>query len=232
MTWSHGGSFGVRAGAVALLVSLAACGGSDVVMGPDGSSVPTSIEASPASVALTEVGDTLRVVVAVLDQRGDAMPEPVTWSSDDVGVVTVDAEGLVTATGFGTASLVVEAGAARRTIVAVVQNAVVAPSFTSVVNEVFVRRGCTAGSCHGNGAGGLTLTATASTSYASLVGVPSSAAASILRVAPGSAADSYLVMKLEDNQLSGARMPIGGAPLNAADLKSIKDWINAGAPKN
>lgn len=232
MRWTSPGSSVVRWLVVCSIVSVAACGGSDVVTGPDDTSVPTSITLSPASVALAAVGDTLRVTVAVLDQRGAVMAETVAWSSDDVGVVTVDSQGLVTATGFGTAAVTAVAGTVSRSVVAVVQNSVVAPSFATVVNEIFVRRGCTASNCHGNGAGGLTLSATPATSYASLVGVPSSDAASILRVAPGSAASSYLVMKLEGNQVSGARMPIGGAPLSAADLKAIKDWINAGAPNN
>jgi hypothetical protein len=232
MGWTSPGSSVVRWLVVCSIGSVAACGGSDPVTGPEDTPVPTSITLSPASVALTAVGDTLRVAVAVLDQRGAVMAEPVAWSSDDVGVVTVDAQGLVTARGFGTAAVTAVAGTVSRSIVAVVQNSVVAPSFATVVNEIFVRRGCTAGNCHGNGAGGLTLSATPATSYASLVGVPSSDAASILRVAPGSATSSYLVMKLEGNQVSGARMPIGGAPLSAADLKAIKDWINAGAPNN
>jgi hypothetical protein len=222
----------LRVFAVAVLLLVAACGGSDVVTGPEGDPVPTAIAVNPASVALTGVGDTVRIEATVLDQRGVAIDELVTWSSDDVDVVTVDGDGLVTATGFGTATVTAVAATVSRSVVAVVQNSIVAPSFSSVVNEIFVRRGCTAGNCHGNGAGGLSLSSRAATSYGSLVGVPSSDAPSILLVAPGSAANSYLVMKLEGNQVSGARMPIGGAPLSTTDLQAIKDWINAGAPNN
>jgi len=47
------------------------------------------------------------------------------------------------------------------------------PSFSNDVVEIFVRRGCTDGSCHGGAQGGLTLSSTASVSYTNLVNVPS-----------------------------------------------------------
>jgi len=53
-----------------------------------------------------------------------------------------------------------------------------------------------------------------------------------MRVLPNNATDSYLVIKLEGRQSAGGQMPLGGAPLSAADLASIKNWINAGAQNN
>jgi hypothetical protein len=103
------------------------------------------------------------------------------------------------------------------------------PSFAADVNTLFVNRGCTAGNCHGGGAGDLSLTSTASTSYADLVGVASDAEPSFLRVEPGDAQNSYLVIKLEGRQSSGGRMPLGGAALSASEIATIRAWIEAGA---
>ncbi len=104
------------------------------------------------------------------------------------------------------------------------------PSFANDVYEVFTRRGCSAGSCHGAGAGGLTMSGAAAT-YTALVNVVSPNSGEVL-VIPGNANDSYLVKKLEGRQSVGARMPIGGGALDNTDLTNIKNWINQGATNN
>jgi hypothetical protein len=222
-----------RALSLLTVLGLAACGGSDVPTGPDTSDpVATTVAVSPASVALSAAGQTRQLTATVLDQRGDPMAgEPVVWTSSEPSVAIVDSTGLVTATGLGTASVTATSGLADGTVAVVIQDAIVAPSFSTVVNEIFQRRGCSAGNCHGSDAGGLTLTASAATNYAELVNVPSTDVPTLDRVTPGSAADSYLVRKLEGTG-SGARMPLGGRALGTADLQAIKDWINAGAPEN
>lgn len=107
------------------------------------------------------------------------------------------------------------------------------PSFSSDVVEIFVRRGCTDGACHGGGQGGLTLSSTASVSYTNLVNVSSPTSGEI-RVIPGDAQNSYLVKKLEGRQApgQGARMPLGGSPLDDTDLANIRRWIDQGAQNN
>jgi hypothetical protein len=107
---------------------------------------------------------------------------------------------------------------------------VVAPSYAQDVFPPFVRRGCTTGSCHGGDAGGLTMS-TSQDTYENLVGVPASKQGELLVVA-GDAAGSYLVKKLEGAPGVGAQMPIGRAPLSAAELGTIRNWINQGALKN
>jgi hypothetical protein len=217
-----------------LLVGAAACGGSDVPTGPGDTSdpVPTAVQVSPASVALTAAGQTARLTAVVFDQRGNPMAsEPIVWTTSDATVATVDSTGLVTATALGTAEITATSGPADGQATVVIQDGVVAPSFSGVVNEIFQRRGCSAGNCHGSDAGGLTLTASASANYRELVNVPSDDVPLLDRVTPGNAGDSYLVRKLEGTG-SGARMPLGGPALSAADLQAIKDWINAGAPEN
>lgn len=107
------------------------------------------------------------------------------------------------------------------------------PSFATDINEIFQRRGCTASNCHGGSGGqaGLQLTSSASASYDELVDV-SATSESFLRVEPGNATDSYLVIKLEGRQTVGQQMPLGATPLDNTDLTNIKNWINNGAPNN
>ena len=72
---------------------------------------PASISILPATIELAALGDTARLAAEVRDQNGDAMPEAgVTWSSSVATVATVDATGLVTAAGNGTAVVTASAG--------------------------------------------------------------------------------------------------------------------------
>ena len=104
------------------------------------------------------------------------------------------------------------------------------PSYGSVVQEIFERRGCTASTCHGSAvSAGLTLQRGAS--HAALVNVQATSEP-IIRVIPGNADGSYLVIKLEGRQAVGTRMPQTGTPLDSIDLTNIKNWINQGAKNN
>ena len=104
------------------------------------------------------------------------------------------------------------------------------PSYSQHVWEIFQRRGCSASSCHGGGAGGLSMSS-ASVAYEQLVSVPSTGTGEV-RVIASDAANSYLVKKLEGTQGAGSRMPLGGTPLDNIDLTNIKNWINQGAKNN
>ena len=105
------------------------------------------------------------------------------------------------------------------------------PSFSTDIQEIFIRRGCTVAGCHGSQqSGGLDLRSGAS--YAELVNVTSEGEATFLRVEPSDAINSYLVIKLENRQIFGDRMPISGGVLDNTDLTNIRNWINAGALNN
>jgi hypothetical protein len=79
--------------------------------------------------------------------------------------------------------------------------------------------------------------------YMNLVGVkaagtepPGSAAGYVacgttmeIRVVPSSSATSLLYNKVNGTQDCGVRMPKGGAALSAANIATIKDWIDQGA---
>jgi hypothetical protein len=52
-------------------------------------------------------------------------------------------------------------------------------------------------------------------------------------VIPGNPDLSYLVRKLEGGPgITGARMPLGGPPLDPALIANVRAWITAGAPNN
>ena len=104
------------------------------------------------------------------------------------------------------------------------------PSYANVIQEIFSRKGCTASSCHGSSQqAGLDLRS--GSSYAALVNVQSTQSTAA-RVIPGNADDSYLIVKVEGRQTVGARMPVGGSPLDNIDLTNLKNWINQGAKNN
>jgi hypothetical protein len=87
--------------------------------------------------------------------------------------------------------------------------------------------------CHtGNGASlpGVMNLSNADATFSSLVGVPSIQQGTLLRVEANDSANSYLVHKIEGAaSITGSRMPLGGAPLDAALIAQVKSWIDAGA---
>ena len=87
-------------------------GGTSTVPPPDPPpTVATSLTISPASAQLEALGETVQFTAEVRDQDGNAMTDvPIDWSSDAPGVATVNAMGLVTAIGNGTATIAVGTG--------------------------------------------------------------------------------------------------------------------------
>ncbi len=241
VTWSSGDETVASVSAAGLVTAVGA--GTTTLEASSGAlraSAPVTVTQTPASVTVTPdtlrlqaVGDTATIAAVVRDATGsEIVGASVRWSSSDTTLVVVSGEGLVTAVALGTATVTARAGDQLATAVVVTQPPAQAPSFSDAVNGIFVQRGCTAGNCHGGGAGDLTLSATAATSYANLVNVPAKAEPDLLRVKPGDAVNSYLMIKLEGRQRSGAAMPIGGRSLDAAELQTIRDWIDRGAPEN
>lgn len=87
--------------------------------------------------------------------------------------------------------------------------------------------------CHGPAQGspraGLDLSSRAA-ARAALAGVPSDGYPALRRVLVGDHARSYLVRKLLGVGIAGLTMPPDGAPLVAAELREVCDWIDGGAP--
>ena len=103
------------------LIVAAACGGGDspgVMRPPPGppppaAPVPSTVTVTPAATTLAALGRTVQLAADVRDQSGRTLTGvTISWSSSVTGVATVDASGLVTAVGNGTARITATAGSA------------------------------------------------------------------------------------------------------------------------
>ena len=103
----------IRLSAVLAVLALVwACGGDSPTAPPTPEPArPATVTVSPATADLTALGATVQLTAEVRDQNARVMAgATVTWSSGDTSVATVDAAGLVTAVGNGTATITASAG--------------------------------------------------------------------------------------------------------------------------
>ena len=122
-----------RSGVSAALVACAAlaCGGEDEPVAPPPPPVATAVEVAPAMAALSAVGATVQLAATVRDQDGNAMTgASVTWASGASAVATVNATGLVTAAGNGSATITATSGSASGTASVTVAQAAAAATLT------------------------------------------------------------------------------------------------------
>jgi hypothetical protein len=72
--------------------------------------------------------------------------------------------------------------------------------------------------------------------WAAIVNVTSQESPALMRVRPFLPDSSYLVHKIQGTQGSvgggGGQMPLGGSPLAAEQIATIRAWITAGALDN
>ena len=102
---------------VLLLLAVAAwavgCGDGTTEPPPVDPPRATTVAVTPATAELTALGETVRFTAQVRDQNGQAMAgAAVVWSSGDASVAELDASGLATAAGNGTATITATSGAA------------------------------------------------------------------------------------------------------------------------
>jgi mono/diheme cytochrome c family protein len=103
------------------------------------------------------------------------------------------------------------------------------PTYASIQKSIFGPV-CTA--CHIGSAAPLGLALDANSAYDKLVNVQSVQRTAFRRVLPGKPDSSYLVLKVEGRSgIGGQRMPLGQPPLSAEQIKTIRDWIAAGAQR-
>ena len=113
----------IRLSAVLAAVALAkGCGDGDSPTAPPapGPARPTTVTVSPATAELTALGATVQLTAEVRDQNGQVMTgtgAAAAWSSSSVAVATVNASGLVTAAGPGTATITATAGGVLSSVV-------------------------------------------------------------------------------------------------------------------
>ena len=115
-----------------------ACGGDSPTAPPTPEPArPATVTVSPATADLTALGTTVQLTAEVRDQNARVMAgATVTWSSGDTSVATVDASGLVTAVGNGTATITASGGSASGSAVVTVTQSVatveVSPSVETI----------------------------------------------------------------------------------------------------
>jgi hypothetical protein len=105
------------------------------------------------------------------------------------------------------------------------------PAHLSTIEGEIFARNCTLSSCHDaeSPEEGMSLVAP---THAALVGVASSEAPDLVRVAPGDPEASYLLQKITSaTPRDGERMP-PGQPLASNKIEAIRAWIAAGAPND
>ncbi len=99
--------------------------------------------------------------------------------------------------------------------------------FATLAEDVFVPK-CASAGCHAGERASAGLDLTAGAAHASLVGKHARRRPDRLLVGPGDPEGSYLVERLVpggDTPL----MPLGGKPLEAAEVDRIRAWIRDGA---
>ncbi|MDE2784700.1 MAG: Ig-like domain-containing protein [Gemmatimonadota bacterium] len=127
----------MAAGVIALLVL--SCGdGAVEPTPPPPAPVATTITVNPGSASLSALRETARFTAEVRDQNGQVMAGvAVAWTSSDASVASVDASGLATAAGNGSATITATAGsvsgAAAVTVAQVVSAVAVSPAADTLV---------------------------------------------------------------------------------------------------
>ena len=130
----------IRLPAVLVAVALVwACGGDSATAPVEPPDPPraTTVTVSPATNELTALGATVQLTAEVRDQNARVMAgATVTWTNSANSVATVDASGLVTAAGNGTATITAGAGSASGSAVVTVMQSVASVEVSPSVETI------------------------------------------------------------------------------------------------
>ena len=78
---------------------------------------PISVSITPAAAKLTALGDTLQLSATIADGEGHPIPDaPVSWSSSNTSVASINADGVVTARDNGRTTIKAASGGASKTV--------------------------------------------------------------------------------------------------------------------
>jgi mono/diheme cytochrome c family protein len=95
---------------------------------------------------------------------------------------------------------------------------------------------CAVSGCHAGTSPAVGQNLSAGQAWAAIVNVTSQESPALMRVRPFLPDSSYLVHKIQGTQGSvgggGGQMPLGGSPLAAEQIATIRAWITAGALDN
>ena len=124
--------FAVPAMAVGGITMLVlSCGDAAVEPLPPPDPVAATVTVNPSSATLATLGETARFTAEVRDQNGQVMTgTAVAWTSSDASIAAVDASGLVTAAGNGSATITAAAGSVSGTAAVTVAQTVSAVTVT------------------------------------------------------------------------------------------------------
>ena len=150
----------LRGLAALALVATLSCGDGATEPTPPDPPRPTTVTVTPATVELNALGATEQLRAEVRDQNGQVMAgAAVTWGSSDLLVATVDAQGLVTAAGNGTATVTATAGSASGSaVIAVAQElsaVVISPAADTLVEGDTLRLAAVAADANGHAVAGV-----------------------------------------------------------------------------
>ncbi len=107
-----------------------------------------------------------------------------------------------------------------------------APTLSSLQSSIFTPR-CALSGCHAGPSPQQGMNLSAGLMFVNTVNVDSVELSGFKRIAPNNATDSYLYMKISgDPRIFFDRMPQNANPLSAAELESVRLWIEAGALDN
>ena len=123
---------------VGIAMLVLSCGDGAVEPAPPPAPVAATVTVNPGSAALSAIGQTARFTAEVRDQNGQVMAGAViAWASSDASVATVDASGVATAAGNGSATITATAGSvggtAAVTVAQVVTAVAVSPAADTLV---------------------------------------------------------------------------------------------------
>src|SRR5688572_4844952 len=100
----------------------------NVSMSYVGTNIAARVEVQPDAIALSAVGATRQLQAVVYDPDGAVLDKPVSWTSGNAAVATVNEQGLVTAAGGGNTTITATVDGASGTAEVVVDTAIVRSS--------------------------------------------------------------------------------------------------------
>ena len=104
-------------------------------------------------------------------------------------------------------------------------------SFAGDIQPVF-SQSCALSGCHTGASPDEGLDLSAGQAYSNTVNVASRERPELDRIEPGDPDNSYLIRKILGANISGSRMPLNRAPLDAAVIQMFETWVQEGALDN
>lgn len=197
--------------------------------------VVETVEIDAAGAQPVQVGMLGELTAKAIDGQGQVVPDVTfTWRTTEGLVLYVDGAGGLLGISEGVATVTAEAdGVLSEPLeIEVVAFDPPAASFTEV--RTLAGAHCAVAGCHVDGveAGDLRWDRPAEKLWAELV-EEAETFPGLMRVVADQPQDSFVIHKLAlEAPEAGMRMPLGGAPLAAAEAQVFVRWILAGAPKD